>query len=111
MGKWAQQRKRGSIGHTAPALQPPPAPVLAVIISQLTSSTTISQTSVGSCYLHYSADNVAPFIIAQEAEWEQVHPWGDTGDLEPGYYKAQQSGDGISYAALFSPFSGTLHLS
>jgi hypothetical protein len=111
MGKWAQQRKRGSPGCGAAPLQTPPAPSLTFEDDTLLQTAGINQTSLGSCYLYYSPDGISPYGQVAEREWDPVVFWTPYDQTGPGYYVTQQSGDGISYAAQLSPNSNAFLVS
>lgn len=109
MGKWAQQRKRGSAGQSAIPLLPPPAPLLAVEDDQLEQRTTGAGDSGGTITLYYSTTYVGPYAAFEGFFYESPHSWSNTGDLEPGYYKATETGNNSAYAGE-SPPSAILEL-
>lgn len=103
MGKWAQQRKRGSAGHGPVALPPPPAPQLLIIedsVYQLASSDTDTN---GSLKLYYSTSGGEPWNFISSVIWKLEHYWGSTDYYQGDWLRATEVGNDLDYAGESQP--------
>jgi hypothetical protein len=103
MGKWAQQRKRGSAGCGIAALQPPPAPLLNNPDVDLLQHPQGSPDPGAATTLYRSPDGGAPWFAYAAGVWADPSTWGDPGVLDIGYYRATETGNGSVYAGESPP--------
>jgi len=103
MGKWAQQRKRGSAGQSAIAPLPTPAPYLDVIAGDLVSQAHITDNYDGACRLFRSTLEAGPYVLHDEEPWDPSLDWSVNVTITPGWYQATQVGDGVHYVGESSP--------
>jgi hypothetical protein len=97
MGRWAQQRKRGSIGHKLEGLQAPPAPIIALVGDSLKQSAQGGADTGGTVSLYRSPDGLAPFELQSVDAWESSYDWGTSEDIGHGVYRATETGNGFAY--------------
>ena len=109
MGKWAQQRKRGSAGQGTIAPQTPPAPFLDVVAGDLVSQAHIADNYGGVCTLFRSATEFGEYSLHDQEDWDPSLDWNAFVTIVPGWYKATQTGNGTKWVGS-SPFSNAQHI-
>jgi len=108
MGKWAQQKKRGSsVGIHLP---PPPRPLLRDIADEAVQTATGADDTGGTCTLQTSGDGGLSWDFADTRAWEEEIVWGDVGDFTGLLLRCWESGNGTVYQG-DSPWSLILDLS
>lgn len=103
MGRWAQARRRASLLPTQPALGPPPAPVLAVVGSDVVQTAQGADDLDGSVRLEYSEGEEIPFQEWDNHQWNRVHNWGPAENFGGYRLRAIQVGGGSAYVGESEP--------
>jgi hypothetical protein len=103
MGKWAQQRKRGSSGYGTIALQPPPAPTLRVEEEQLVQHANGTDDTSGTLRLWQADELLGPWTLLYTGAWYRDWPWGALGEIPYPYLHATEVGNASNYLGESAP--------
>ena len=96
MGKWCQQRKRGSSAQ--PALGKPPTPRLSDEEAEVLQTAQGLDDTGGLCEIEISENDGLTWAGAGSRAWEQEAVWGEVGDFAGELVRARETGNGTVYA-------------
>jgi hypothetical protein len=96
MGKWCQQRKRGSSAQ--PALPGPPTPLLSDDDDEVLQTAQGLADTGGLCQIETSENNGLTWADAGSRAWEPEAIWGDVGDFPGQLVRAREVGNQNVYA-------------
>jgi len=96
MGKWAQQKKRGSSSDIG--LSPPPAPFLHDTAGDLIQDATGVADAGGIIEISEGDTEEGPWVLCASHAWDPSYNWGAVADFEGPYLSAVEIGNGIVYA-------------
>jgi hypothetical protein len=89
-------------------LSRPPAPLLHDIAGALVQTAQGLVDAGGGLHLLYSSAPGGPYDPLEDALWVEDYNWGVILYLDPGYYVALETGNGVAYAG-DSPLSNEYH--
>lgn len=84
-------------------LTPPPAPDLYGMAFNLLQDAKGLDDTGGQCWLEFSADGVSDWENVGTEAWEHLHNWGDWRTMDPGFYRALEVGNGVTYSGVSAP--------
>jgi hypothetical protein len=103
MGKYATYRLRGGGQSLWPPLGPPPAPSLEIAEDELLQTSNTANNDDGLSSLYYSVDGLFNWTFQQSVAWSITISWGQTDNLDEGYYRVTETGNHIDYEGQSAP--------
>lgn len=97
MGRWAQAKRRGSSGIGTAGPNPPPAPWLGLIGGYLAQTAQGGDDPGGQIFLYFKETEGAAWTLTRQSPWERTHIYGIQNDFDPGFFKANEMGNGGAY--------------
>lgn len=109
MGRYAQQRRRGSAGPVLAGPSPPPAPFFEVPSLDLILEPSGDDDTGGTFNIYRGPTLEGPWTLFVSTPWEVGYDVGSTEDLDGFAYQAEEVGNGTTYVGT-SPRSETFDL-
>jgi len=101
MGKWAQQKKRGSsVGIHLP---PPPQPFMEDIAGDLIQHALGEDDPGGLLRLYEGPTEFGPWALLSTLAWSRLANWGAISSFDGPYLVGAEVGNGVTYEAESQP--------